>query len=498
MADVFNLMASLTLDTKDYDKNIKEVENKSKKASSNFKTNFTSASKAVTAVASGVALVAGSLTAFIVKVSDFGSKIDENSQRLGMSQKAYQEWSYVLKQNGSDIESMSTSMKTFNGLMLDAENGNANALITFQKLNLNFEEFEGLSVDEQFAKVVEQFQKMPAGIEKSNLAVEIFGRQGMDLLPLLNSTAESTDALRQRFYELGIYLSEDEVAAMAAVGDQSDDLKLAFQGVFNQIGVALMPAFMKITDWILNNKTTFLWISGFVVGFIATMWLLNAAISANPAVLIIGAIIVAISALVVGILWLKENWEIVTNFFRTSLLTIGDWFTKLWGSIAFGVVTAINYVIKIMNKMVEGILYPLNLIIRGLNKIPGVNINEVHWTIPNIALPDIPKFAKGGVFEANKPFLGMLGDQTTGRNIETPESVMANVFKMSMRDMQKESTTTGDIVSGITATNGRNSAPIINIKIGDKEIKTFIVETVENTLSSRGLKSLNKIGGYSK
>lgn len=41
-------------------------------------------------------------------------------------------------------------------------------------------------------------------------------------------------------------------------------------------------------------------------------------------------------------------------------------------------------------------------------------------------------FAKGGVFEPNKPFVGLLGDQKNGRNIEAPENLIRQIFRDEM------------------------------------------------------------------
>lgn len=46
----------------------------------------------------------------------------------------------------------------------------------------------------------------------------------------------------------------------------------------------------------------------------------------------------------------------------------------------------------------------------------------------------IPKLADGAVIAPNKPFLAMLGDQTSGTNIETPLSTMKQAFDESLNE----------------------------------------------------------------
>ena len=56
--------------------------------------------------------VVGSLTAVINKVGTLGDTIDKTSQKLGMSAKAYQEWDFIMRRNGSTIEGMTMAMRT--------------------------------------------------------------------------------------------------------------------------------------------------------------------------------------------------------------------------------------------------------------------------------------------------------------------------------------------------------------------------------------------------
>ena len=44
----------------------------------------------------------------------------------------------------------------------------------------------------------------------------------------------------------------------------------------------------------------------------------------------------------------------------------------------------------------------------------------------------LPGFASGGVFKPNNPMLAVLGDQTHGRNIEAPESLIRTIFQQEM------------------------------------------------------------------
>lgn len=59
--------------------------------------------------------------------------------------------------------------------------------------------------------------------------------------------------------------------------------------------------------------------------------------------------------------------------------------------------------------------------------------------MPAIAQADIPHLARGAVIPPNREFIAVLGDQKSGTNIETPESLMRNIIREEMGRSQTAS-----------------------------------------------------------
>lgn len=253
--DLFSLAAKLTLDSSGYDKGVIDAARSGKDLASSLENTFGKIKKfaagaiSVAAVKKGIDTVLDLVNA----TSDYGDKVDKQSQVLGLSRKAYQEWDYILGQNGASIDSMATSMKTLNSLILSAAEGSEESKDAFAELGLGIHEIETLNPEEQFEAVVRAFQKLPAGANKSALAVKIFGKNGMQLLPLLNQSSDSIDELRQRAQELGIIMSDDAVDASVAYNDAMDDMNRTFNALKYSIGAKLLPIFTtgvtKITNF---------------------------------------------------------------------------------------------------------------------------------------------------------------------------------------------------------------------------------------------------------
>lgn len=252
----FELVAKLTADTSSFDSAMTKAGRTGNNLKGSLESTFAKIKRAAAGALSVAAIKKGinATISLANAVSQAGDRVDKQSQALGLSRKAFQEWDYILGQNGASIDSMGVSMKTLNALILEAADGSKEAKSSFAKFGIGIHELEKLNPEEQFEAVVRAFQRMPAGAEKSALAVKIFGRNGMELLPLLNQSETSIDELRKRAEELGLVMSDDAVDAAVVYGDSLDDLQRTLTAFKNAIGAKILPVLtsgvQKLTDYV--------------------------------------------------------------------------------------------------------------------------------------------------------------------------------------------------------------------------------------------------------
>jgi hypothetical protein len=312
------------------------------------------------------ALTVAGITAAVKGIGDalekagaVGDTIDESSQKLGLSRKAYQEWGYVLEQNGSNIDSFGVAMKTLQNAMVQ---GTAASDAALDKLGLSAAKLKTLSPEDALKETIAAFQKMPEGAEKSAAAVDLFGKQGMELLPTLNMTTEATADLIQQANDLGIVLNDETIDAGAEFSDTlatmkdtvsaagtsflssllpgitqvMDKLIPFFSNVLPKLGDAfgkvlekiepliesLLGGFTDAVTWIADNADTLIPILEGVAGAIL-LWngyqaLLNITMAANP----IGAVITAVAYLAAGLLILNDAFSggrTATNKYNSAM-----------------------------------------------------------------------------------------------------------------------------------------------------------------------------------
>ena len=167
--DLFNLAAKLTLDSSQFEKGVSDANKQGQGLASSFSGVFGKIKK-FTAGALSVAAIKKAVSAVVElanATADYGDRIDKQSQVLGLSRKAYQEWDYILGQNGASIDSLGASMKTLNAAIQSATEGNEEYNGALVKLGLNYVELNQMSPEDRFEAVVRAFQKMPEGAKKS-------------------------------------------------------------------------------------------------------------------------------------------------------------------------------------------------------------------------------------------------------------------------------------------------------------------------------------------
>ena len=203
---------------------------------------------AIGAIASAGVAMGTALTKGASEVAAYGDNIDKMSQKMGISATAYQEWDAILQHSGASISSLLPSMKT---MAVQAQKNAAE----FQQLGISQEEVASLSQEELFAKVISGLQEMGEGTERTALASKLLGRGATELGALLNTSAEDTEAMRQKLHELGGVMSDEVVKNAAAFQDSLQDMQTAFAGVKNKVMADLLPSFTSIMDGIAGLVT---------------------------------------------------------------------------------------------------------------------------------------------------------------------------------------------------------------------------------------------------
>lgn len=220
--EIFRLFGSIFIDSSQAEASLSKTEEKAKETQNTFAKTVSSAAKWATGTAAAITAATVAIFKVADSVASVGDEIDKQSQKLGISAQAYQEWDAILGHCGASMDSLKGGMKTLSKAIAD---GSADQVAAFEKVGLSLDEVKQMSTEDVFAAVITGLQGMEGGADRTNTATTLLGRSAQELGPLLNTSAEATEEMRQTVNDLGGVMSDDAVAASAEFKDALQDLQ---------------------------------------------------------------------------------------------------------------------------------------------------------------------------------------------------------------------------------------------------------------------------------
>ncbi len=140
-----------------------------------------------------------------------------------------------------------------------AVDGTINA---FKKLGININEFKNLNTEEQFYAIADGLAKIQSPAERSQVAMDIFGRSGQNLFPLLSEGSKGIKNMQDRLSALGLIMDEAGIKKADKLDISLNILGMQLKNLWVVLGEKVgfgvflenISNILKITtDWIKAN-----------------------------------------------------------------------------------------------------------------------------------------------------------------------------------------------------------------------------------------------------
>ena len=100
--EIFKLFGSVFVNTDEAEKGLKKTDDKAKTVAGTLGNGIKTAAKWGAGIATAAVAGGAALLGVATKAAGTADHIDKMSQKIGISKTGFQEWSYVLGQNGMD------------------------------------------------------------------------------------------------------------------------------------------------------------------------------------------------------------------------------------------------------------------------------------------------------------------------------------------------------------------------------------------------------------
>ena len=231
---------------------------KAERESAKFRKNVERNVKAVgKAFATASIAATGALAAMVtisIRQADQSRKL---AQAAGLTTEAFTALTFAAGQSGVSQTQLVAATARLNRSMLEAATGTKRQSDLFAALGVSVVDATGnlRAGDEVLADLADRFQDMPDGAQKSALAMDLLGRSGAKLIPLMNGGAEGIEKLTKQAEALGLVISDKTAQQAELFNDSLVVMRSVATGVANQVAANLLPQLSSLADQLATNAT---------------------------------------------------------------------------------------------------------------------------------------------------------------------------------------------------------------------------------------------------
>jgi methyl-accepting chemotaxis protein len=432
------------------------------------------AGKAAAAMTALGAAAVGGLAVLGKNAIDAADNINDMSQRTGVGVETLSKFGAAAEDSGSSLDEVAKAMgKLAKGIVDPASKANE----ALRSIGISSVDASGKvrSVDAVMLDIADKFSKLPDGAQKTALAMEIFGKSGANLIPMLNGGREAmsqysatittemaqaadqfNDALNMIMRELAGPFNQAITAALPYITQLAQQLGESLPGAIaalTPIITGLLQGLTQLGQWFgtlspqaqtfvvsaAGLTAAFIALAPAVTAILAVFTTLGPLLAGIPAVIAgfagaIGPLVAALGGLgqiLIGVFTGPVGWVALAVAAGAAIYAFRDQIGaafKVIGSVlqqaakgfktvfidpvmagfkaAFTAVKGIvNQILNSIGSAIGSVVQAINNVISGANQaLARVNLPQ----IPFLPMPQIPRFAEGGVVSG--PTLAMVGE----------------------------------------------------------------------------------------
>ena len=329
-------------------------------------------------------LSVGGLVAMTKKTLDAGNEMFNLSQKTGVSVEALARFKKAASTSGTDVETVAKAItKLSKGMLEAAQTGKGPTASALQSLGVSATDASGKlrSADAVMLDIATRFKAMPDGAQKTALAMQLFGKSGAELVPMLNLGGEAIDKMKVKM-----------TTAFAQKADEYSDKLTALGGKVGSLGadiaMTLLPVLDKLADGITavvdwfnkldpSIRNTIVAVSLFAISFGAIATVIGTVVGALGT---IGGAIAGVTAALGG----ASIGATIAGWLPVVVSTIGGIIAALGGLVTFITGTLVPGILAVVTGPVGITVLLLAAIVALFVAFREPIMNFLSWAWENI------------------------------------------------------------------------------------------------------------------
>jgi hypothetical protein len=178
---------------------------------------------------------------------NYGDEMHDLALQTGLSTKALQEYKFVAEQSGGSLGTITSAIKLMTrGLETNKD--------TYKELGIQIRDSTGnfLPAEQIFDNTIDVLGKLDNETEKSNIALKLFGRGALEMVPLLKLGKTGLQDLKDEANKLGLVLSDNTIKNADSLADATKALSETWKAFTMSMVQGSLPMLLSLTS-ILKN-----------------------------------------------------------------------------------------------------------------------------------------------------------------------------------------------------------------------------------------------------
>jgi hypothetical protein len=262
----------------------------------------------LTAAAAAAGAAVGAMGVEIKRTIDAADDMSKAASRIGIGTEELSKLAYAAKLSGVEFGTLESSLGRLSKNMAEAFAGSEAAAKRFEQFGISIRNTDGtlMSTSDVMTAIADKMAAMPDGAEKTAMAMELMGRGGAAMIPLLNGGSQALGDLMAEAETFGQVFTAEMGKSAEQFNDNLSRLTGTFGALAATIATAVLPGMVRLTDIAVDMAASFHELSPAMqttivaVGGLATAALVAVPVLAGLSVAV-GAISAPVAAIALGV-----------------------------------------------------------------------------------------------------------------------------------------------------------------------------------------------------
>ena len=188
------------------------------------------------------AAVGAAMVALTKKSMENIDVLAKQARSLGLTTAAFQRMTMVAGEAGVESGKLSSMLGLMQRNIVELSNGTQAQVDSFNALGVSLADLQGLSPNEQFARIAASLDAISDPAEKTALSMEVFGRAGRDAINMLSDYSGKAAEAAKFQNDFGIAVSQVTSDNVEAANDAVGRLGMIMEGFGNTMAGIVAPS----------------------------------------------------------------------------------------------------------------------------------------------------------------------------------------------------------------------------------------------------------------